>query len=32
VGGRFVRRATVRLTPGGDGGPFRILNWDSPAP
>jgi general secretion pathway protein K len=32
VGARFVRRATVRLTPGGDGGPFRILNWDSPAP
>ena len=29
-GGRFVRRATARLTPSDDGRPFRILLWDSP--
>jgi general secretion pathway protein K len=28
-GGRFRRRATVRLTAGPDGQPFRILNWES---
>jgi general secretion pathway protein K len=29
-GGRFVRRATVRLSPSDDGLPFRILLWEAP--
>jgi len=32
AGGRFVRRATVRLTPGEDGRPYRILTWEVPMP
>jgi hypothetical protein len=32
VGGRFARRAVVRLSAGTDGRPFNILTWEIPAP
>ena len=28
-GGRFTRRATIRLVPGRHGRPFRVLSWQS---